>query len=425
MRKPFLAWLIACSLAVTSGPALASSPPLTREEFAVQLAQAANYPNAASLPTKLPPDLSATDPAAPAVLALMDNGVLKGYPDGRIGPTDPVTYLQAMAMIGRSLDLPETAPAPGQTVDHLTTDSWGYNIYSWLEQQNLGLQDLSPNTPLTADQGTALISQVFGTDQKALDLLQSFQSTQSSVQTFSADITDQTSLVPSATYAATTTELLPGDLGLTAHLDLVMPDQMALKATIQLKPPGQSQPVSLPMDMYIVPEGVYLGRTPPSGGPEQWLKMPGQLSAPMLKQLKQGAMEPVPTDPVSLFHYRLIGQKTVGGVSGDEIAFYGRVSDITSLLPANATSTMPPDDASPSGPISFHGVLVIDPNTKSLLEAEITEAISLKSGPISLMDQQLTISNLTFNQPLTITLPPAAAAAIEPPLPPTPSAESP
>lgn len=423
MKKAFLAVLVAGVMVSTSGLTLASSAPLTREEFAVQLVQTVDYQNATNLPAKLPPDLSATDPAAPAMVTLMNNGILKGYPDGRIGPDDPVTYLQAMAMIGRALDLPETSPAPGQTVGSLPSDSWGYDIYSWLNQQGLGLPGISPNVPLTTEQGTALISQVFGTDQKALNIIEGYKAAQNSVKSVTADISETMSAVPSATYAANSAMSIPRGVQTTAHLALLMPDQFEVTATDQIQAPGQAKPTSLKMDIYMVPEGVYMGSTPVLGGPERWFKMPEQITEQMLKQLRQSTVEPLPMAQLSLFHYRLIGQKVVGGVSGDEIAFYGRVNSLTSLMPDNQASAVPPGVTASLGPISFHGFLVIDPATDWLLEADFDQAIGFPSGPFGLMDQHMTESNFTYNQPLTITLPPAAASATELPLPPnqTPS----
>ncbi|MGO1060315.1 S-layer homology domain-containing protein [Planococcus sp. FY231025] len=56
-------------------------------------------------------DLFATDPFAYEIIYLYEEGIISGYPDGTFRPYAPVTRAQAIAMIGRALELDGTKRA--------------------------------------------------------------------------------------------------------------------------------------------------------------------------------------------------------------------------------------------------------------------------------------------------------------------------
>lgn len=194
MKKWFQALILAVGLILALAPAAvagavtadelrqvfpqapAPGKTLTRGEFAALLARAAGMQVKGN-----PADTQGDAWYGPAVTAMKEKGVIKGYPDGGLHTDRPVTLLEAAVMASRILGLPDGVAAP-EVEGSLERESWGYTPYAWLVRAGLLQPGQDTGAFLTVDEGVAFLAKVFGSDPEAEQIIQAARQAQAKVK---------------------------------------------------------------------------------------------------------------------------------------------------------------------------------------------------------------------------------------------------
>jgi hypothetical protein len=146
---------------------------LSRGAFAAMLVKAAGIPESGMTENQgLPPDLATGEWYSGAVKALYEKNILQGFPDKKIYPEKPITGIEALALVARTLGLPEGVAAPIGELRDIAGDHWGYELYSWLVKEGLTLKDMDIFKPIGPGDAAKLLVKVFGTDREARDIVE-------------------------------------------------------------------------------------------------------------------------------------------------------------------------------------------------------------------------------------------------------------
>ncbi|MDI6907853.1 MAG: S-layer homology domain-containing protein [Thermoanaerobacterales bacterium] len=308
---------------------------LTRGDFAVLLNAAAEL-SAAPADTALPADIAPGSPAADAVKNLLAAGILRGYPGGGIGISQPVTRAQAAVFISRTLGLP-TAVDPG-TVAGLEgiKGHWAYRPYAWMVRE--GLMDIgAPDEQMTVADGVALLAKVFGPVEKARQINEQSRVAQKDVKTMRMQgqmaIEMNMRAIPDAGIPAG----MPQDLRATADISLEMNLEQGMHEaiTMEIPVPEEKQPLKVQVDYYYTSEGVYFNVTDPATGKSEWQKMPEGLMPDFTEMMKQSLAQtanPVPPEIEKMFYYRYLGEEQVNGRAVYKMSSYGQIRDFARFM---------------------------------------------------------------------------------------------
>lgn len=311
---------------------------LTRGMFAVLLVQAANLPVATGTPGFS--EVSADAWYAGAIGTLIQENIMRGYPDGGAHPEQPVTLLEASVMCSRVLGLPGKAQAP-QVSGVLAPDHWGYTPYAWLVKVGLLEPARNANEPLTVDTGIAFLESVFSSDPRAEEILLKSAQAESGVQSmqFSGDIEmkmsarDNMPALGQFEMKGTQTCRMILPLSMYSHLDLgvILPPGLA-----PAESGFPSEGLNLTVDMYLKDGILYEGIKMIGEPGYQWIKMelPEGMQEIMTRQNGNSAsfLNNLPEEMVSCLYTRYLGRAEVNGKVVDQVAFYGRFDDLNTYL---------------------------------------------------------------------------------------------
>ncbi|QGP91330.1 hypothetical protein MGLY_06610 [Neomoorella glycerini] len=451
MKKGFQALILAVGLILALAPAAlagtvtgdqlrqafpqapAPGKTLTRGEFAALLARAAGM--------QVTSDPAGTRGDAwyiPAVMALKEKGVIRGYPDGGLHLDQPVTLLEAAVMASRVLGLPDGVTAP-EVKGSLGRESWGYTPYAWLVRAGLLQPGQDASALLTVDGGVAFLARVFGSDPEAEKIVQAAQQAQAKVKDlkFAGSMAISVRLRPGAAGEVPAVSMQGNiESEFSYPLSLHQKVEMTLNLPVE-KTPGKDLPpggkVQVTMEQYLV-DGIMYQRVeaPGMAGP-RWMKLP-KGALPDLEALVEQSRNAAGLPPglKDSFHFQYLGEGIENGHKVHRIACYGRIDDWQALmqaLPGGLTPEMEQALNQAGGvlkSISFWGVEAIGVENNLTYAYEMTGLVAFadkfqgETVPLETMTINMKVTDYQYNSGLKIQVPAEALTAPEVPL--TPSA---
>ncbi|GEA14039.1 hypothetical protein E308F_02790 [Moorella sp. E308F] len=409
---------------------------LTRGEFAALLARAAGM--------QVTADTAGTRGDAwysPAVMALKEKGVIRGYPDGGLHTDRPVTLLEAAVMASRVLGLPDGVAAPDVN-GSLGRESWGYTPYAWLVRAGLLQPGQDAAAILTVDEGVAFLARVFGSDPEAEKIVQAPQQAQAKVK----DVKFAGSMAISARLRPEAVGKVSGVSGVSMQgniesefsypLNLHQKVEMTLRLPVE-KLPGKDLlaggKMQMTMEQYLVDGTMYQKIEVPGMEKPQWMKLP-QEALPDLQTLVEQSRNAAGLPPglKDSFHFRYLGKGIENGHKVHRIAYYGRIDDWQALmqaLPGGLTPEMEQALNQAGGvlkSISFWGVEAIGVEDNLTYASEMNGLVAFadkyqgETVPLETMTINMKVTDYRYNSGVKIQVPAEALAAPEVPL--TPSA---
>lgn len=315
--------LLALSGAAVAGPSQAEllklvprpDGVLTRGEFAQMLVEA-----------------SAMGEASQGAELLAQKGIMKGTPGLGLELERPITRVEAVALVGRTLGLADDVAPPQGVRGSLHAGHWGYNLYAWLSRE--GLVSGDPAATLSEEEGAHFLSQVFTTGEDVLAILKESKARTEKIKAMRTTMSGSMKLIPRAGVegAEKISALTP-----TMHIaqEAVLPDRIHQTSTVKITLPG-GQEEEITMEMYLADGQMYQKVPDPKTGEARWFRYPKDFLpdfTQLLKQAQQRA-EVIPPGMEDYLHYKLLGTAEIGGEKVYEVAFYGRVDDWQKFLSA-------------------------------------------------------------------------------------------
>jgi hypothetical protein len=126
---------------------------MTRGEFFHLLASSADLPDVKYTPTFK--DLPKSNPYYGDVVKLAGNGLLSGYADHTLRLDKPIERVEALALIGKALGMPEE-PVPGVATS-LAKSHWAYAMSTWFDAAQLKVDWKTVSKALTKQEAYDLV----------------------------------------------------------------------------------------------------------------------------------------------------------------------------------------------------------------------------------------------------------------------------
>jgi len=301
---------------------------LSRGAFAAMLAYAAGISSdgdadESKLPSDLPPDAW----YAEQIAALYDSNILKGSADNKVYPENPITGIEAMALIARTLGIPESSPAPDVKVDGIQEGHWGYDLYSWLQKEGLVLENVDISKPVNPDTAANLLVNAFGTDRQAKAIVDEANARNKDIKSMRAKGTMAMKMNMAAPDGSST----PVNTNITFNIE--MSKDMVIHETLETAIPNMDNAdaaQTVTIEEYIDKDYIYI-LIPGQDGEQNWTKMKNPVSMVFDEQF-MSQQQQMMNGFDGLVHYRLLGKETLDGKEVYKIATYSRIDDITKLF---------------------------------------------------------------------------------------------
>ena len=455
MRKRFLTLVLALGLILTLTPAAlaatitgdqlrqvfpqapAAGKTLTRGEFAALLARAAGMQVADS-----PAASQGEAWYVPAVRALKEKGVIRGYPDGGLHTDQPVTLLEAAVMVSRVLGLPDGITAP-EVTGSLEQDNWGYTPYAWLVRAGLLQPAQDAGALLTVDGGVAFLTRVFGSNPEAEKIIQATQQAQAKIKDLKFTGSMALTIRPRSEVAGKMPPVsMQGNIKSEISYPLSLHQKMDMTVNLPVdKMPGKDLPTGVPpagkvqvtTEQYLVDGTMYQKIEAPGMEKPQWMKLPkGALPdlEALVQQSRNAATLPggLPPELKDSFHFQYLGEGEANGRRVHHIAYYGLINDWQTLikaLPGGLTPEMEQALNQAGGilqSISFWGVEAIGVEDNLTYASEMSGLVSFvpkfqgEAMPLEAMTLNMKVTDYQYNNGIKIEVPAEALAAPEVPL---------
>jgi hypothetical protein len=288
---------------------------LSRGAFAVMLTHAAKIPAVEIKEgVNLPMDLNAENWYAGAIMALHDRNIMRGFAN-KVYPDAPITGIEAVALVARTMGIPEDVVAEGIQVNGIKKEHWGYELYSWMVKENLTSENIDIASNLEPETAAKLVVKVFGTDDQARSIMDEANEKNKDIKSFRAR----------------------GDMAL--KLDMIgedipdLPMEFDVTYDMEFNREVLHQKMNtglLGMEQYMDKEYIYSSTTTEEGE-TQWMKMknfmPILFDENFLSQQQDWAK-----DIEDLTFYRFLGKESIDGKECYKIAMYARLDDFDQLL---------------------------------------------------------------------------------------------
>ncbi|MDI3481694.1 MAG: hypothetical protein PWQ97_1349 [Tepidanaerobacteraceae bacterium] len=301
---------------------------LSRGAFAAMLAYAAGISPAEDIAQdELPPDVEKDAWYAPQVAALYKSNIFKGYPGKKIYPENPITGIEAIALIARALGVPEQSPAEDVDVKGINRDHWGYVFYSWLEKEGLGFGIEDVEKPIKPEEAAKMLVSVFGTDKEAKAIVDEANEKNKDVNSMRAKGTISMKI----NIASSDGTLLPINTDATFNSEISK--DMMLHQTMEASVPnitssGDAQKVVI--EEYMDKDYIYI-QTFTQDGQQKWIKMKNPVPMVFDKQYISQQRE-IMKGFEGMVHYRLLGKEMLDGKEVYKMAIYSRINDMAKLF---------------------------------------------------------------------------------------------
>ncbi|MEW8958078.1 MAG: S-layer homology domain-containing protein [Moorella sp. (in: firmicutes)] len=450
MKKWFQALILAVGLILALAPAAlagtvtaddlrqvfpetpAPGKTLTRGEFAALLARAAGMEVAAD------PAVTQGDAwYSPAVIALKEKGIIKGFPDGLLHTDRPVTLLEAAVMASRVLGLPDGVAAP-EVEGALARESWGYTPYAWLVRVGLLQPGQDAGAILTVDEGVAFLARVFGSDPEAERIVQAAKQAQAKVKDLKFAGSMAVTIRPRPEMAGKMPPVsMQGNIVSEFSYPLSLHQKMDMTINLPAeKTSGEDLPVDgqiqMSMEQYLVDGIMYQRVEAPGLAEPRWMKLP-QGALPDLEALVEQSRNAAGLPPglKDSFHFRYLGEGIENGHKVHRIAYYGRIDDWQALmqaLPGGLTPEMEQVLNQAGGvlkSISFWGEEAVGVEDNLTYASEMTGLVAFadkfqgETVPLETLTFHMKVTDYQYNSGVKIQVPSEALAAPEVPM--TPS----
>lgn len=395
---------------------------LSRGDFAAMLAYAAGIPSSkVSDVSKLPSDLKADAWYAGPVMALHERNILKGYSDKKIYPENKITGIEAMALVARTLGIPESAPAPDTSVEGINEDHWGFALYSWLEKEGLALENVDIAKPVHPDSAAKLLVNIFGTDKEAKAIVDESNAKSKDLKSMrikgtmslkmNMESTDGTP-IPISTEATFNSEFSK-DMVIHQTIETVLPDE---------KNPGATQKVNI--EEYMDKDYIYM-LVPDKNGTEKWTKVKNPVSVVFDKDFISQQQEMLKGFD-GLVHYRLLGKETMDGKQVYKLAVYSRIDDMSKLM-SMLGSSMGDQEKQALGTVNnllksiyIRGIIYMGVDDSLVYNADLDANILMNTDEqtespvvINSMDIEMNYNYYDYNADINIKIPEEAQKAQE------------
>lgn len=386
---------------------------ISRGEFAVMLAEASG--------------LSEATERDEAVASLRARDILRGYPDGDLALAQPITAVEAVALIARTLGLDDHVALPQFASEQLPADHWGHRLWSWLERQQL-LPDAMADAraPLRADVARQWLDHIFTSDDAAIALVEQVKAAERALLEagygFRTNAEARVVMFPTEGAEA----FGPFDMTMRMTQTVRYPDQLHQSATMTVMAPGEA-PEPIAMEMYIIDGRIIQQFPDPETGEPVWMRLPEGLM-PDLRVLFEQSLQQTQAVPPGFeryFYYKALGMTTVRGQTAHQIGFYGKIDDFEAFLAVFAEqfpdlqwTGMDGVDALKS--VSYWGMQYVDAATGQTLGFDYDVVMRFAEPaddetqlPIAAMHMSLQVTDLHFDPSLQIEVPAEALAAPE------------
>ncbi|MCR4431399.1 MAG: S-layer homology domain-containing protein [Tepidanaerobacteraceae bacterium] len=394
---------------------------LSRGAFAAMLAYAAGISPVEDINREeLPPDLRSDAWYAPQMAALYKRNILKGYPDKKICPDSPITGIEAIALIARTLGVPEHSPAEDVNVEGVQKNHWGYILYSWLEKGGLasGLKHIAE--PIKPDEAAEILVNVFGTDKEAKAILDEANEKNKDINSMRAKgamsmkinmETQDGSLLPVNTDATFNSEISK-DMVIHQIVETSVPD-IAKSGALQ----------KITIEEYLDKDYIYV-LAGGQDGQKKWMKMKNPVPMAFDKQFISQQKEMMKGFE-GMVHYRLLGNEMLDGKKVYKIAVYSRIDDMVKLF--DMLGSVGEQEKQALGAansiiksIYMSGIMYVGVEDKLVYKADIAATISMdaekqKGSPavISSMEMEASYDYYDYNADINAVIPDEAKNAEE------------
>lgn len=400
------------------------SDTLTRSEFGAMLVKAANLqPEDKTVPW--PSDVKAEAWYAGSIKTLLSTNILRGFADGTLQPDQPISQAEAVALIARTLGLPQGIPAREANQLPITDNHWAFNNYSWMVSEGL-LTRVDAQKVLTPEEGADLLAHVFGTAEKCREITDKMETANQSIT--STRMSGKMDMQMNMRQVGEAQDM-PSSVSTTVYMDaeLVM-DQglhMAMETSLSA---GENLPVeSITMEQYMTHDGMFMSMQDPETGQISWTKIPDTAFPDIMELMKQQT-NPLPEEIKNLFHYRYLGEEKLAGQEVYKLAYYGEIKDLAKMIAAlgqlggdQLQQTLEQSQGMLQS-ISYVGTMYVDKDTYLPVSASnysiVTYADQFQGQPVPI-DTMRVCYDFTYsdyNAPMDIVVPQEALNAEELPL---------
>ncbi|MBE0466447.1 MAG: S-layer homology domain-containing protein [Candidatus Desulforudis sp.] len=398
-------------------PGQSADEPLTRSGFALLLNAAADIAPAAD--------------AAASAEVLINEGIMKGYPDGSMGIDEPVTRAQAAAFIARTLGLPEAVDPGAISGLEGLEGHWAYRPLAWMAREDL-LDADAPDSRLTVGEGAALLAHVFGPVAEGRELNAQSQIALQDVRSMRMQGTfDMEMRLREAADLEVPAEL--ADLRMHGKLSTAINLDQGMYQVSTVTVPGL--PAEVETEQYFTPDGVFMKTADPMTGEGAWQRMPEGLFPDITAILEQSMGQAVPPELDKMFYYRYLGEEQLDGRAVYKMATYGQIKDFEEMMSVlesqlgGSFQDMLAPDGMPVGQIlqsmNIIGVGYLDQETlapvrmEMLLTVDLAEEILGQPNPFAGMTMNCSFTYSDFGGEIVIEVPEEAlnAPVLEIPVP--------
>lgn len=399
-----IALLLVLALMLLIAAPVQGQEALSRGEFASMLVEAGN------MESNLPPaDL------------LVQKGIMKGYPDGKLYLDRNITRMEATALIAKTLGMAE-AIAPPVEGDVSLENHWGYTFYSWLEY--FGLTDGNPKDILTKEEGSAILEKVFTSSPEATSLQEKAKEAAKGISSLRSVFSGNMNIIPRP--GAEETEEIPQiSFQMKAVQEIVLPASMHQLTTIIMNIPGAGEQ-EISSEVYLMDGKIYQQLPLGEAGETKWVLYPEELF-PDLEQMMnlEGASTAIIEGMEDSLYCQLLGTSERNGEEVYKLATYGRVDDFDAFLEAMAGQLgsnrqlleLLGQGMAIIDSLSFWCIEYIDADdylTKSadmFLIITMAEEFAGEPIPLEAFQMNIKIEELSYNEDIVIELPEEAENA--------------
>lgn len=303
-----------------AGVDVSSEEGLSRGAFAAMLTFAAGISEAEVEPIPFI-DVNGDEWYFGAVGALHQAGILRGFPDGRLCGENPITGIEAAALLARTLGVMEV-PDTEVEVEGIQRDHWGYTLYSWLISEGFQLNSDQLLRPISADTAAQFLAKAFYTDEEAKSIIEKSNKTGAKVKTFKVK-GQMIMQIQMEGQDGETATVKP-----TASFNSQFSSEGIIHQVVEMSIPGVDTPLKI--EQYMDKDYIYTNALD-EDGKYVWLKTKNPFPQAFdQKYLSQ--QQDMMTGMDEVTHYRIIGKETLQDRDMYKIAIYSRFDDFSKIF---------------------------------------------------------------------------------------------
>jgi hypothetical protein len=256
-----------------------------------------------------------------AVGALHQAGILRGFPDGRLYGENPITGIEAAALLARTLGVME-GPDTEVEVGGIQRDHWAYTLYSWLMSEGFQLNNDQLLRPILANEAAQFLAKAFYTDEEAKSIIEKSNKTGAEVKTLKVK-GQMIMQIQMEGQDGETATVKP-----TASFNSQFSREGIIHQTVETSIPGIDTPVKI--EQYMDKDYIYTNALG-EDGENVWFKMKNPFPQ-ALDQKYLSQQQDMMTSMDEITHYRIIGKEILQDRDIYKIAIYSRFDDFSKIF---------------------------------------------------------------------------------------------